>query len=148
MPGTVLTDYQSACRAAHQQVQLLQDFYEHLVGRENFRAIASIDIDRRLEELRSLEETLSRKLEEQELLPMRPDPEKEGLLELFTDVKAAFGSDDRPAADERLTSEEGELLQLTEQVLAHDNDAAVAEACAGIRDLLARVSATEPDTDR
>lgn len=148
MPGTVLTEYQSACRAAHQQVQLLQDFYEHLVGRENFRAIASIDVDRRLEELRSLEETLSRKLEEQELLPMRPDPEKEGLLELFTDVKAAFGSDDRPAADERLTSEEGELLQLTEQVLAHDNDAAVAEACSGIRDLLARLSATEPDTGR
>jgi hypothetical protein len=148
MPGTVLTEYQSACRAAHQQVQLLRDFYEHLVDRENLRAVASIDVDRRLGELRSLEKTLSRKLQEQDLLPMRPDPEKEGLLELFTDVKAAFGGDNRPAADERLTSEEGELLQLTEQMLAHDNDTAVAEACAGIRDVLARLSATEPDTKR
>ena len=147
MPGTVLTEYQSACRAAHQQVQLLQNLYEHIAGKENLRAVASIDVDRRIRELRSFEETLSRKLEEQELLPMHPDPEKEGLLELFTDVRAAFSGNDRRAADDRLTAEESELLRLTEQMLAHDDDAAVAEACACTRDAIARLSATEPGRD-
>jgi hypothetical protein len=147
MPGTVLTEYQSACRAAHQQVQLLRNLYEHIARKENLRAVASIDVDRRIRELRSFQETLSRKLEEQELLPMHPDPEKEGLLELLTDVKAAFSGDDRRAADDRLTAEESELLRLTEQMLAHDEDAAVAEACAGTRDAIARLSATEPWRD-
>jgi len=145
MPGTVLTEYQSACRAAHQQVQMLEDLYEHLAGKENLRAVASVDVERRIRELRSFQETLAQKLEEQELLPMRPDPEREGLLELLTDVKAAFSGDDRPAADDRLTAEESELLQLTEQMLAHDDDAAIAEACAGTREAIARLSATDPD---
>jgi len=148
MPGTVLTEYQSACRAAHQQVQMLEDLYEHLAGKENLRAVASVDVERRIRELRSFQETLAQKLEEQELLPMRPDPEREGLLELLTDVKAAFSGDDRPAADDRLTAEESELLQLTEQMLAHDDDAAIAEACACTRDAIARLSATEPDTGK
>jgi hypothetical protein len=148
MPGTVLTEYQSACRAAHQQGQMLMDFYEHLAGKENFHAVASIDIDRRIRELRTLQETLSRKLEEQELLPMHPDPEKEGLLELFTHVKAAFSGDDRPAADDRLIAEESELLQLIERVLEHDGDAEIAEACAGTRNAIARLSAVEPEAGK
>jgi hypothetical protein len=148
MPGTVLTELESACRAAHQQVQMLKDLYKHLAERENPRAVVSVDIEQRIRELASFEDTLSRKLEQQELLPMRPDPEKEGLLELFTDVKAAFSGDERPAADDRLTVEEGELLQLTEQILKHDDDDAVAEACSRIRDAIARLAATEPGTGR
>lgn len=145
MPGTVLTEYQGACRAAHQQVQMLQALYEHLAAKDTFRAVASIDVDRRIRELRSFEKTLAAKLKEQELLPMQPDPEKEGLLELFTDVKAAIRGNERPAADERLTAEESELLDLTEKVLAHDDDAEVAEAGAAIREALARLAAPERD---
>jgi hypothetical protein len=146
----VLTEYQGACRGAHQQVQLLQDLYEHLAGKGNLPAVASMDAGERIRELRAYEEALARKLEEQELLPMRPDPEKEGLLELITDLKAAFGSDDRPAAYERLAAEESDLLHLTEQMLQHDDDASIREGRARTREAIARLSGSpvEADADR
>jgi hypothetical protein len=137
MPNTLLTDFQGACRAAHEQVQMLQDLYEHLCGPDS--AAASIDADERLAELRDFQDVLSQKLEEQDLLPTRPDPEREGLLELITGVKAAVTGEEKPAADERLASEESELLQHIEKMLEHDKDAALEEARGRTRDAIARL---------
>ena len=61
MPNTLLTDFQSACRAAHEQAQLLQDLYEHLCEPESNVAAASIDAGSRRAELRSFEEVLAQK---------------------------------------------------------------------------------------
>ena len=140
MPNTLLTEFQGACRAAYSQVQMLQDLYAHLAGQEGHRDLASIDVDERIRELRSFQGLLSDKLKEQDLLPTRPDPEREGLLELITEIKAAFGSDNRPAASERLAAEETELLQAAEQILAHEQDEALADARARTRDAIARLS--------
>ena len=146
MPNTLLTEYQSACRAAHEQVQMLQDLYQHLSGNEKLPAIASIDVSERVRQLRAYEEILSRKLREQDLLPTRPDPEREGLLELMTELKAAItGGGDRPATDERLAAEESELLQLTEQILQHEEDEAIRDARASTREAIASLSASGAD---
>jgi hypothetical protein len=142
MPNTLLTEYQSACRAAHEQVQMLQDLYQHLSGKEHVHAIASIDVPERLRQLRDYQEILSRKLQEQDLLPTQPDPERESLLELVTELKAAITGGDRPATGERLAAEESELLQLTEQILRHDVDGAVRQARARTREAIASLLAS------
>jgi hypothetical protein len=141
MASTVLTEFQGACRAAYEQVQMLQDLYEHLAGQAGHRDLTSINVDQRIGELRHFQELLSGKLQQQDLLPTRPDPEKEGLLELLTELKAAFGGANRPAASERLAAEEAELLQATGQLLAHEQDEAIADAHARTRDAIARLSA-------
>jgi hypothetical protein len=145
MPNTLLTEYQSACRAAHEQVQMLQDLYQHLSGNQNLPAIASVDVSERVRQLRAYQEILSRKLREQDLLPTRPDPEREGLLELMTELKAAITGGDRPATDERLAAEESELLQLTEQILQHQEDEAIRDARASTREAIASLSASGAD---
>jgi hypothetical protein len=63
------------------------------------------------------------------------------LLELITELKAAFGGANRPAASERLAAEEAELLQATGQLLAHEQDEAIADAHARTRHAIARLSA-------
>lgn len=143
MPNTLLTDFQSACRAAHEQAQLLQDLYEHLCEPESNVAAASIDAGSRRAELRSFEEVLAQKLKEQDLLPTQPDPERESLLEFVTGVKATVTGEEKPAADERLASEESELLQHIEKMLEHDNDASVEKARGRTREAIARLSAAE-----
>lgn len=140
MPSTVLTEFQSACRAAHEQVQMLKDLYEHLCGPQSHLAAASIDVEHRVAELTSLQEVLSQKLEQQDLLPTQPDPERESLLELITGVKATVTGEEKPAADERLATEESELLQYVEKILEHDNDVSLEEARARTRDAIARLA--------
>jgi len=141
MANTLLNQFQGACRAAYSQVQLLQDLYEYLASQEGHRDLTAIDVDKRIRELQSFKELLSEKLRQQDLLPTRPDPEREGLLELITEVKAAFGGDKTPAASERLAAEEAELLQTAGQMLAHEEDEAIADAHARTRDAIARLSA-------
>jgi hypothetical protein len=141
MANTLLTEFQGACRAAYEQVQMLQDLYEHLAGRAGHPDLTSINVDQRIGELRHFQDLLSGKLQQQDLLPSRPDPEKEGLLELITELKAAFGGENPPAASERLAAEEAELLQATGQMLAHEQDEAIADAYARTREAIARLSA-------
>lgn len=145
MSGTLLTDFQSACRAAHEQVQMLQDLYEHLGGADSGGTRTSIDAQKRMTELRDLEELLARKLREQDLLPTRPDPEREGLLELITGMKASVTGEARPAADERLAAEETELLQHVEQMLKEDDDASIGKACARTREAVAQLCGSAAD---
>jgi hypothetical protein len=140
MPNTLLTEFQSACRAAHEQVQMLKDLYEHLCGPQSHHAAASIDAKHRVAELTSLQEVLSQKLEQQDLLPTQPDPERESLLELITGVKATVTGEEKPAADERLATEESELLQHIESMIEHDDDASLEEARARTRDVIARLA--------
>jgi hypothetical protein len=140
MPNTLLTEFQSACRAAHEQVQLLKDLYEHLCGPQSHLAAASIDVEHRVAELTSLKDVLSQKLEQQDLLPTQPDPERESLLELITGVKATVTGEEKPAADERLATEESELLQHIEKMLEHDDDASLEEARSRTRDAIARLA--------
>ena len=147
MPNTLLTDFQSACRAAHEQVQMLQDLYEHLCGPQSHFAAASIDVDDRVSELRHFQEVLSQKLKQHDLLPTQPDPERESLLELITEMKATVTGEEKPAADERLASEESELLQHIEKMLEHDDDAALEEARGRTRDAIARLSNPAAGTD-
>ena len=146
MPNTLLTGFQSACRAAHEQVQMLQDLYDHLCGPERQFA-ASIDADERLAELHDFEQVLSQKLKEQDLLPTQPDPERESLLEWITGMKATVTGEEQPAADERLASEESELLQYIETMLEHDGDAALEEGRGRTRDAIARLSGPATGSD-
>ena len=140
MAETVLTELQSACRAAHEQVQLLKDLYQHLSERAAEGATGAVDAARRIQELDSYQALLARKLEELDLLPKQPDPEREGLLELLTEVKAAFTAEDRPAVSERLAAEERELRKLTTQLLQHEDDTAVRDACAATEQAIANLS--------
>lgn len=127
MNNTVLNDYQSACRAAHKQVQMLQDLYRDFL--EKIAAPGTgFDAATRIGQLRDFRAALSRKLRDEQLLPTRPDPEKEGLVELLTGVKDAFTPGERSAARERLASEELELLRLAEQLASVDDDPVVTQA--------------------
>jgi hypothetical protein len=146
MSNTFLTDFQSACRAAHEQVQMLQDLYDHLCGPESQFAAASIDADERLAELRVFEQVLAQKLKEQDLLPTQPDPERESLLELITGMKATVTGEEKPAADERLASEESELLQHIDKMLEHDGDAALEKARGRTREAIAKLSGPASET--
>lgn len=140
MPNTLLTGFQSACRAAHEQAQMLEDLYESLCGPESRLAASSIDAELRIAELRELQELLSVKLKEQDLLPTRPDPERESLLELITGMKAGATGEGQPAVAQRLATDESELLQHIENMLEHDDDASLEEARARTRDVIARLS--------
>ena len=147
MSNTLLDEFQSACRAAHEQVQMLQDLYLHLYSAEGPLAAASIDAEDRTRELRDLQEVLLRKLKEQDLLPTRPDPERESLLELITGMKASVTGEEKPAAEERLASEEGELLRYIEKMLERDDDASIEEARLATRDSIARLSNPAEEDD-
>lgn len=146
MNNALLNDYQSACRAAHKQVQMLQDLY-----RDFLEKIAELrvgfDVEKRRGELRDFRVALAQKLKDQHLLPTRPDPEREGLVELLTGVMDAFTPEDHSAARERLATEESELLRLAEQLAAHDQDPLVEKAVARTRatiDLLRTTSESSP----
>lgn len=127
MSNTLLTEQQSACRAAHEQVQMLQDLYKRLLGDEDERHAVRFRLDQRTGELLRDRNVLARKLEELDLLRTEPDPEREGILEVITELKRAFSLDDDNAVGERLIHEEQELLQLAKQLAQHDEDDAVAE---------------------
>lgn len=122
MENTVLTEHQSACRAAHEQVQLLQHLYGRLAEQDH-----GLDARSRLNELRGDRQLLVAKLKALGLLRTEPDPEREGLLDFATGLKQAFGSPDGDAVTGRLATEEREFLRLCEQLAAHDDDQRLVE---------------------
>lgn len=147
MSTTVLSEHQSACRAAHEQVQTLEHLYDHLVADEKGAAMERLQVTRRRQELSTTRKLLSAKLEELGLLRTEPDPEREGLLEIVTSLKRAFGDDDAHAASERLAAEEKELLRLSEQLAEHDDDDALAGSVADTRAAIARLESTSGGAD-
>lgn len=147
MSGFVLNEYQSACRAAHEQVQLLEDLYGRLVetlapeSGEGFRS------DERAGELRWFRSLLHAMLRDENLLPKQPDPEREELLELLTEVKEVFSADERAAVSERLITEEYGLLRLGEQIRERRRSAALENELERTRsaiDRLERLRQAEP----
>lgn len=122
MPNNVLTRYESACRGGHAQAQLLTHLYEQLVEDVAGSLIARLKISDRLKQLRCARDTLSEKLLELGLLQTEPDPEREELLDLFTDLKRAFAADDEHTIADRLTREESEFLEFVQEVVEHASD--------------------------
>lgn len=125
MESTVLNEHESACRAAHEQVQLLQHLYGRLADSagEHARDVESeVDSKGRINELREDRQLLVAKLKDLGLLRTEPDPEREGLLELATGIRRALGGGDDQAMNQRLETEEREYLRLCEQLAAHDDD--------------------------
>lgn len=122
MPNNVLTRYESACRGGHAQAQLLMHLYEQIIEDVPDSLIARLNINDRLKELRRAQHSLSEKLSELDLLQTEPDPEREKLLELFTNLKRAFTADDEHAISDRLAKEESEFLQVVHEVAEHTGD--------------------------
>lgn len=122
MPNSVLTKYESACRGGHAQAQLLLHLYKHLVAGTGDPLIERLNVNNRLKQLRHDRDLLSEKLSQLDLLQTEPDPERERLLELFTDLKRAFTADDQRAISDRLAREEAEFLDLVQEVAKHDSD--------------------------
>lgn len=135
--GSILTEHQSACRAAHEQVQLLQHLYARLTeegaGREG------LDENRRMDELRADRQLLVAKLKALGLLRTKPDPEREGLLDLASGLMGALSAGNNNAANERLVSEEREFMRLCEQLAAHDDDARLIDSVARTRAAIERL---------
>lgn len=127
MASTVLTEHESACRASHEQVQLLQHLYGRL-AEDGSEQPAGVDAAGRVEELRHDRQLLVAKLKALGLLRTEPDPEREGLLELATGIRRALGGGDDHAVIERLLTEEREYLRLCEQLAAHDEDPRMVES--------------------
>lgn len=125
MGEIVLTDHQLACRGAHEQVQFLRHLYEDILDRRVECELAGVDAATRGRELQEFQRLLSGKLKELELLPTRPDPEKEGMIEFFTKIRQALTEDENQAVGGRLVTEECELLRLSESLSGHDRDAAI-----------------------
>lgn len=125
MPNNVLTRYESACRGGHAQAQLLLHLYEQLIEDVAGSQIARWNINDRLKQLRRARDSLSEKLSELDLLQTEPDPEREKLLELFTDLKRAFTADDEHAISDRLATEESEFLKFIQEVAEHASDESV-----------------------
>lgn len=140
---TLLTQFQGACRAAHEQAQMLEDLYRHFSG--ELRETAGIDAGERIGQLERYRDYLQAALEEQDLLPSRPDPEREGLVEFLAGIKSAFSPEGRPAAAERLATEEAELLRLTEEILEERKDEPLAEARARTREAVTRLAPAPPE---
>lgn len=122
MPNNVLTRYESACRGGHAQAQMLIHLYEQLVEDVPDSLIARLNINDRLKQLRRARDSLSAKLSELDLLQTEPDPEREKLLELFTDLKRAFTADDEHAIGDRLAREESEFLEFVQEAAEHASD--------------------------
>ena len=125
MGEIVLTEHQIACRAAHEQVQFLRHLYEGILDGQFERGPGGIDAEARGKELQEFQRLLSGKLKELELLPTRPDPEKEGMIELFTKIRQALKQEENQPVGGRLVTEECELLRLSESLSSHDRDPAI-----------------------
>lgn len=142
MPEAVLTEYQSACRAAHEQVQLLRHLYERLLDDESARLNGQLNVDGRTRQLERDQNLLAGRLEKLGLLQSQPDPEKERLLELFTDLKRAFSDKDDRAVAERLIKEERNYLQFMQEAAGHDSDETLSDAILQTRAALAHLGTT------
>lgn len=142
MEKTVLSDHESACRAAHEQVQLLQHLYERLA--EETAGRAGSDARRRLDELRADRQLLVGKLRALGLLRTEPDPEREGLLDIASGLKRAFGAESNGAETGRLVTAEREFLQHCEQLADHDRDPEIRKTMDRTRAALERLQSTWP----
>ena len=98
MADLILSDYQTALRAAHEQVQLLEHIYEDV----------DEDATARLAELRDYRDALAAALGDEDVLPTAPDPEREALKRLLERIHSALSSGDRS----QVTSEEEVLDDL------------------------------------
>lgn len=143
MSGFVLNEYQGACRAAHQQAQLVAHMYERLLQHAGLGNVAAYRADERHRELQRLRALLEAFLARENLLPTKPDPEKEELLELFTGLREAFGADERLAVTERLISEEYGLLRLGERMQEASHAGEIDTALAETRAAIARLERLE-----
>lgn len=126
MTGFVLNEYQSACRAAHEQAQLLEDLYGRLEDTSSHAGDKGLRSDQRAAELRRFRELLHGMLQAENLLPKQPDPEREELLELLAEVKELFSAAEHAAVNERLITEEYGLLRLGEQLQERGRSQAIA----------------------
>ena len=126
MESTLLTEHESACRAAHEQVQLLQHLYDRLANEGGHQA-SDVNSSGRLKELREDRQLLVSKLAKLGLLRTEPDPERESLMDFASGLKRAFGAADDDVLNERLSTEEREFLRLCEQLAAHDDDERLVE---------------------
>lgn len=138
MSNMILSEYQAACRAAHEQVQLLADLYEHLSSRAP-GAVPAVDLQQRLAALKEFREVLAAELKRQDLLPSQPDPEKEEALEFLTELKGRYTAEEHRAVQERLLSEERTLLQFSEQVLKEDARDALRKCHSQTQDAIRRL---------
>lgn len=143
MIGFVLNDYQSACRAAHEQAQLLQDLYKRLVESLSREDAADFRPEDRAAELQRFRAQLYAILQEENLLPKQPDPEREELLELLAEVKELFSADERTAVSERLLTEEYGLLRLGEQLQEQRHSQAIENELEKSRAAIARLKRLE-----
>ena len=139
MSGFFLTEYQGACRAAHQQAQLVAHMYERLLQHAGLGNVAPYRADERHRELERFRKRLEAGLARENLLPTEPDPEKEELLELFTGLKEALGADERAAVTERLISEEYGLLRLGERMQETSHSSEIAAALVETREAIERL---------
>jgi len=142
----VLTEYQSACRAAHEQVQLLQDLYRRLSGAS--RAAEDLHLHERLDELQDFLAILSTELDRQNLLPSQPDPEKEEMLEMFTELKERFKTEGHSAVNERLAAEEETLLHLSEKLLEDRHAGSFDDCIAKTREAVRRLAPKDSQPDQ
>lgn len=133
MPNNVLTRYESACRGGHAQAQLLMHLYEQIIEDVPDSLIARLNINDRLKQLQRARDSLSTKLSDLDLLQTKPDPEREKLLELYTDLKRAFTADDEHAISDQLAREESEFLKFVQEVAEHANDELVESVVAQTR---------------
>lgn len=122
MPNNLLTTYESACRGGHSQAQLLIHLYEQIAEDVPDSLTARLKINDRLKQLRQAQDSLSEKLSELDLLQTEPDPEREKLLEIFTNLKYAFTAEDEHTISDRLATEESEFLKFVQEVAEHASD--------------------------
>ncbi len=102
MKNIVLDDYQTALRAAHEQVQLLEHAYQHQADSSSAR----------MAELGDYRKALLAELRRQKLLPTEPDPEREVLQRLVSHVADAFTSEETSL----IADAEAELDDLGQQL--------------------------------
>jgi hypothetical protein len=137
MPSNVLTRYESACRGGHEQVQMLLHLYQQLEEDAGGALTEQLNGHIRSEQLRRDRDMLAKKLSQLDLLQTEPDPEREKLLGLFTDLKRAFTADEGQTIRERLASEESEFLELVQEVADHDSDESIASSVRHTREAIA-----------
>jgi hypothetical protein len=142
MGKILLTEHEQLCRAAHQQVAMLRDLYDHLLLDESSgQEIPRFSARDRMRELHHDSELLAAKLDALDLLPAPPDPEREGVLESLAKLKRALTDEGDAGIAERLVQEECELAQLCEGLAQHDRDPALAESIVKTHAAIERLTA-------
>lgn len=102
MPELVLNDYQTALRAAHEHVQLLEHAYSDL----------AVDATDRLAELADFRRALLEELKRQNLLPTQPEPERESFMRVLCRIRDALSQQQ----ESLILEEEARLEELGRQI--------------------------------